>query len=85
MFSFDFRKHLPRITNVACPKPDTETVTFHVGTDYAMWALITVKPKIMPTSRRNRCPHQSVFGAHIHWNHLPTSTEIRKQVGLPGI
>jgi hypothetical protein len=52
-----------------------------VGTDYAMWALITVKPKILPTSRRNRCPHQSVFGAHIHWNHLPTSTGIRTPEG----
>ena len=52
-------------------------VPFHVGTDYAMWALITVNPAFLPTSERNRCPHQNVFSAHIHWNHLPTWTGIR--------
>lgn len=47
-----------------------------MGADYAMWALITVKPGILPTSKRNRCPHQGVFSAHIHWNHLRTWTGI---------
>jgi hypothetical protein len=42
-----------------------------------MWALITVKLKMLPTSQRNRCPHQTESGAHIEWNHLPTSTGIR--------
>ena len=37
------------------------TVPFHVGTDYAMWALITVNLKMLPTSQRNRCPHHSGF------------------------
>src|ERR1035441_2116469 len=34
-------------------------VPFDVVTDYAMWAPITVKPKMLPTSQRNPCPHHS--------------------------
>jgi hypothetical protein len=52
-------------------------ITFDVGSDYAMWAPITVKQQMLPTSHRNRCPHQTETGAHIEWNHLPTSTGIR--------
>ena len=81
------------------PVPPTDTVTFdvgtdyaacwqpvpfHVGTDYAMWARITVNSIFLPTSQRNRCPHQSVFGAHIHWNQLPTWTGIRTLPTTPG-
>jgi hypothetical protein len=43
-------------------------VPFHVGTDYGMWALITVKPQMLPTSQRNGCPHQTESGAHIDRN-----------------
>jgi transposase len=93
MFSFQFRKtsaedyqrRLPRTRHrnryVSCGhrlRCMWAAVPFNVGTDYAMWALITVNPIFMPTSQRNRCPHPTVFGAHIHWNHLPTSTGIRK-------
>ena len=93
MFSFAFRKtsaedYQRRSANPArthryapCGHPLRclwAAVPFHVGTDYAMWALITVKPGILPTSQRNRCPHQSVFSAHIHWNQLPTWTGIRR-------
>jgi hypothetical protein len=42
----------------ACLGPATETVTFHVGTDYAMWALITVNPIFLPTSTGIRTPGQ---------------------------
>jgi serine/threonine-protein kinase HipA len=93
MFSFDSRKtsaeDYQRRLPPPCPRAPLRfiwapitlmwaVIPFHVGTVYAMWAPITVKPKILPTSRRNRCPHHSVFGAHIHWNHLPTSTGIRR-------
>jgi hypothetical protein len=78
MFSFAFRKtsawdYQRRLLQ----PPPTDTVTFHVGSDYAMWAPITVKPKMLPTSQRNHCPHQTESGAHIQWNYLPTSTGIR--------
>jgi hypothetical protein len=43
-----------------------------------MWAPITVKQQMLPTSQRNSCPHQTESGAHIEWNRLPTSTGIRK-------
>jgi len=58
-------KHLPGITNAACsdPHPPT-TVPLHVGTDYgdvgtdyAMWAAITVNLKC--------CPHRNGIAAHI--------------------
>jgi len=86
MFSFVFRKTSPwDYQRRRIPPLPTDTVTFHAGTDYAacgqpfhsMWALITVSSIFLPTSQRNRCPHQSVFGAHIHWNQLPTWTGIR--------
>jgi hypothetical protein len=48
--------------------------------DYAMWAPITVKRKMLPTSQRNGCPHQTESGAHMEWNHLPTSTGIRRTI-----
>jgi putative transposase len=34
---------------------------------------------MLPTSQRNRCPHQTESGAHIQWNRLPTSTGIRNK------
>ena len=77
MFSFAFRKTSAEDYQRRSANSAHIAITFDVGTDYAMWALITVKPGILPTSRRNRCPHQSVFGAHIHWNHLPSWTGIR--------
>jgi hypothetical protein len=78
-------KHPHGITNAARsgPNPQTPlrfiwaTVPFDVGTDYAMWAPITVKQQMLPTSQRNSCPHQTESGAHIEWNRLPTSTGIR--------
>jgi hypothetical protein len=68
-------KHLPGITNAARSGPDPQaplrfiwaTVPFDVGTDYAMWAPITVKQQMVPTSQRNR---------------LPTSTGIRTVTGI---
>src|SRR5579862_8288097 len=85
-------KHLPGITNAACSDPHHRPpfhcmwapitvmwapVPLHVGTDYAMWAAITVNLKMLPTSQRNRCPHHSVLGAHMPTESLPTSTGIR--------
>jgi hypothetical protein len=35
------------------------TVPFDVGRDYAMWASITVKQKMRPTSQRNPGPHHT--------------------------
>ncbi|MHB8304276.1 MAG: hypothetical protein ACYDC6_15915, partial [Acidobacteriaceae bacterium] len=61
-------KHLPGITNDACSGPGPlhryvasgprlrcfwAIVPFDVGRDYAMWAAITVKQKLRPTSQRN--------------------------------
>jgi ParB family transcriptional regulator, chromosome partitioning protein len=41
------------------------TITFDVGRDYAMWATITVKQKMRPTSQPNRGPHHTVIcGPH---------------------
>jgi hypothetical protein len=79
MFSFDFRKtpawDYQRPLLRLNPR---NTVPFHVGTQFhSMWAPITVKQQMLPTSERNRCPHQTKTGAHIEWNHLPTSTGIR--------
>ncbi|MHB1675023.1 MAG: hypothetical protein ACYCSP_12325, partial [Acidobacteriaceae bacterium] len=34
-------------------------VPFDVGRDYAMWAAITVKQKLRPTSQRNPGPHHT--------------------------
>jgi hypothetical protein len=78
-------KHLPGITNAARSGPDPQaplrfiwaTVPFDVGTDYAMWAPITVNRKMLPTSQRNCCPHQTETGAHFEWNQVPTWTRIR--------
>jgi hypothetical protein len=40
-------------------------VPFHVGRDYAMWATITVKQKMRPTSQPNRGPHHTgICGPH---------------------
>ena len=78
-------KHLPGITNVPCSGSTPQTpfcfnwarVPVDVGSNYAMWAAITVNRKMLPTSERNRRPHQTESGAHIEWNRLPTSTGIR--------
>src|SRR5579862_6306379 len=90
-------KHLPGITNAACSDPHHRPpfhcmwapitvmwapVPLHVGTDYAMWAAITVNLKMLPTSQRNRCPHHSVLGAHMPTESLPTSTGIRNRISL---
>jgi hypothetical protein len=41
------------------------TITFDVGRDYAMWATITVKQKMRPTSQPNRGPHHTgISGPH---------------------
>jgi len=73
-------KHLPGITNPvrSGPNPQTplhfiwDTVPFDVGTDYAMWAPITVKQQMLPTSERNRCPHRMESPAHIDRNTQPS-------------
>jgi hypothetical protein len=40
-------------------------VPFDVGRDYAMWASITVKQQMWPTSQRNRRPHHTgISGPH---------------------
>ena len=67
-------KHPPGITNDACSGPGPlhryvacgprlrwfwAIVPFHVGRDYAMWATITVKQKMRPTSERNPGPHHT--------------------------
>jgi hypothetical protein len=66
-------KHLPGITNDAFFGPDPlsplrsmwVTVPFDVGRDYAMWASITVKQKMRPTSQRNPGPHHTgISGPH---------------------
>jgi len=53
-------------------------VPFDVGRDYAMWATITVKQKMRPTSERNPGHITPESAAHIQWNHRPTSTGIRR-------
>lgn len=52
-------------------------VLFDVGRDYAMWASITVKQKMRPTSQRNPGPHHNGIAAHFQRNHWPTWTVIR--------
>ena len=60
-------KHPPGITNDAFFGPDPQSplrsmwaiVPFDVGRDYAMWASITVKQKMRPTSQRNPGPHHT--------------------------
>ena len=58
MFSFDFRKtsawHYQR--RLLRPGP-TVTVTFHMGRNYAMWDMITVKQQMRPTSTGIRSSH----------------------------
>jgi len=73
-------KHLPGITSDACSGPGPHhryvacgpqlrwfraIVPFVVGRDYAMWATITVKQKMRPTSQRNPGPrHTGISGSH---------------------
>ena len=73
-------KHLPGITSDACSGPGPHhryvacgpqlrwfraIVPFVVGRDYAMWATITVKQKMRPTSERNPGPHHTgICGPH---------------------
>ena len=66
MFSFDFRKTPAWDYQRRLLRPwPTGTITFHVGRDYAMWATITVKQKMRPTSERNPGPHHTgISGPH---------------------
>jgi hypothetical protein len=60
MFSFNFRKTSARdYQRRLLRPPPTDSVTLHVGNDYAMWAPITAERKMLPTSQRNGCRHQT--------------------------
>jgi hypothetical protein len=57
---------------------DTSKLRRARNTNYALWSLLTVIPIFLPTLQRGGCPYRSVVGTHIHWNHRPKWTGIRK-------
>jgi len=56
-------KHPPGITNDVCSDLGPFHRSFHVGRDYAMWATITAKQKMRPTSERKHGPHRPEYAA----------------------
>ena len=95
-------KHLPGITNAARSGPGPlhryvpcgpplrwfwAIVPFDVGRDYAMWAAITVKQKMRPTSERNPGPHHTgIRGPHRMESpaHIDRNTHAAELAGQPG-
>ena len=54
-------------------------VPFDVGRDYAMWASITLKQKMRPTSQRSRGPHHTGISGPLPMEslaHLDRNTQI---------
>jgi hypothetical protein len=79
MFSFVFRKTSAWDYQRRPRRPPTNTVTLHVGTDYCKAEnAARITTEWLPTSNRES-------GAHIQWNHLPTSTGIRSLCSCLGI
>jgi hypothetical protein len=58
----------------------------HVGRDYAMWATITVKHKMRPTSQRNPGPHHTgICGPHPMESpaHIDRNTQLFGEIFMP--
>ena len=55
----DYQRRLLRVWPTSPLRYVWATIPFDVGRDYAMWATITVKQKMRPTSQRNPGPHHT--------------------------
>jgi hypothetical protein len=53
------------------------SIPFDVGRDYAMWATITLQPKMRTASQRIPKPLRTESPDHFQWNQWTTSTVIR--------